>query len=257
MSWAAVATAGASVVGGLMSSNAAERGANAQDQSSQLAIAEQRRQYDQTRADNAPFRDTGVAANARLRQLLGIDSGYSGGDSGSLLRRFSMADRDADPVFQSGLEFGQREGEGAINARALAAGAYDSGATLKALTRFGNDYGSTKANESYNRFNMDNTNIYNRLTGTSGAGQAATNTVSAAGANMANNISNDLLGAGNARAAGIVGGANAWGNALSQGANAYNNSQNNNRLFALLGNRGGQTTNPYQAGYLGGTSGGE
>lgn len=217
-----------------MSSDAASSASDAQSQSSAASITEQRRQYDQTRADNAPFRDTGVAANSRLRQLLGLDTGYSGSDSGSLLRRFSTSDLNSDPVYNSGLQFGLDEGTNGINARAIATGGYDSGATLKALTRFGNDYGSTKANDSYNRFNTDNTNIFNRLSGVSGTGQTATNTVTAAGTNMVNNISNDITGAGNARAAGIVGGANAWGGALNGVSNAANNYQSNQTLQALI-----------------------
>lgn len=243
MAWAAVASAGISLVGGAMMSDGASGASDAQAQSSAESIAEQRRQYDQTRSDNAPFRETGVAANARLRQLLGLDSGYSGTDSGSLLRKFNSTDLNADPVYNSGLEFGAKEGADGINARAIATGGYDSGATLKALTRFGNDYGSTKANDSYNRYNTDTTNIFNRLSGVSGTGQTATNAVTAAGTNMANNISNDITGAGNARAAGIVGGANAWGGALSGVSGAINNYQNNQTLQALLNRNSGGYSN--------------
>lgn len=153
---------------------------------------------------------------------------------GSLTRRFSVADRDADPVYQSGLQFGLDEGRNAINQRATQMGNYDSGATLKALTRFGNDYGSTKANESFNRFNAENANIYNRLAGMSGAGQTATNQVQAAGANAANNISAIQAGIGNAQAAGIVGGANAWGSGIQNLNNIYNSYQQNQLLKGLL-----------------------
>jgi hypothetical protein len=171
--------------------------------------------------------------------------------SGSpLLRKFTQADLEADPVYNSGLKFGADQGAAAINARATQAGNYDSGATLKALTRFGNDYGSTKANESYNRFTSDQNNIFNRLSGVSGTGQVATNQVATAGTNAANNISSDLIGAGNARAAGIVGGANAWGNAGANINSTLNNYQNNQLLQQLLAQNNSQQT-PYfkYAGY--------
>lgn len=329
-----VISAGANIIGGMMSSDAAGDATNAQAASSREAIEEQRRQYDLARADAAPFRDTGVAANQRLAYLLGLDvggpgsssameteaqirarlapqyttkatdywdlnlrgDGDSGGDPvdqrlaqlfpervaprwyqrrlmgaqgatgdtvdeaalnaavqaelarinagrqpqergadyGSLTRRFSASDLASDPVYNSGLEFGLNEGRNAINARAMAGGGYDSGATLKALTRFGNDYGSTKAEGAYNRYNTDNTNVYNRLAGVSGAGQTATNTVTTAGMNAANNISNLQTGIGNARAAGIVGGANAWGGAMSGVNAAYNNYQNRGIVDRLL-----------------------
>lgn len=157
-------------------------------------------------------------------------------DSGSLLRKFSTADLNADPVYNSGLKFGLDRGTEAINSRATASGMYDSGATMKALTQFGNDYGSTKANESFNRYNATNDSIYNKLAGTSGAGQTATSQVSAAGGNAANNISGTLESAGNARAAGVVGGANAWAGAATGANNIYSNYNNNQTLQALLRN---------------------
>jgi len=244
MSWIAVAIGGTALVGGLLGSRASRQAASTQAQSASEAMDEQARQFDISRADQAPFMETGVLANARLRRLLGLDAGYTGADSGSLLRRITQADIDADPVYQSGLKFGLDQGRDAINARAIAGGVpggYDSGATLKALTRFGNDYGSTKANESYNRFVGDQGNIYNRLAGVSGAGQTATNQVQAAGTNAANNTAELLTGAGNARAAGIVGGASAWNNALGGVAGAAQGYQSNRILEELLKRRGGYT----------------
>jgi hypothetical protein len=167
---------------------------------------------------------------------------YTGADSGSLLRNFSQSDLNADPVYQNGLQFGLDQGTGAINARATQMGNYDSGATLKALTRYANDYGSTKANEAYNRYNTNNNNIYNRLAGVSGTGQTATNQVDSAALNTGNNISNNITGAGNATAAGIVGGANAWGGAVQGGINAYGNYQNNQTLQQLLNKGYGSNT---------------
>lgn len=235
---------GSQILSGLMGSSAAGRAADAQLAASQAAIAENARQYNQTRTDNLPYLQTGQAGTARLRQLLGLDPQYTASDSGSLVRPFAASDLNADPVYQSGLDFGLKTGTGAINARALANGSYDSGATLKELTRYGNDYGSTKANDSYNRYNTNNTNTYNRLAGVSGAGQTAANTVSAAGQNQANNNTNLITGAGNANAASIVGGAQAWGGALSGIGNAVTQDANNARLLALL-----KQSNPSQYGY--------
>lgn len=179
--------------------------------------------------------------NRRMQAQNAASLANAQGDSnyGSLLKKFSASDLQNDPVYQSGLQFGLDQGTGALNARATQTGSYDSGATLKALTRYANDYGTTKANESYNRYNADQTNIYNRLAGISGTGQTAANNVATLGANTANNISNLMTGAGNASAAGIVGGANAWGNALQSGVNSYNNYQNNQTLKQLLAQNNG------------------
>lgn len=313
--------AGIAAVGVVTSSMAAGDAADAQENSANQSNATQRYQYDTTRADNAPFRESGVAANNRLSYLLGLGTGTGGNSTnaltrdqlraellpqfttasaapqsngyfqsfegspewvspsdprfsppqqsaaptindsglnaaiearlaqqqqqattaqsaaqndpayGSLMRNFTMADRDADPVYQSGLQFGLNEGTKGINRMAAASGSSLSGATLKALTRFGNDYGSTKANESFNRFNVNRDSTYNKLAGMSGAGQQATNQVSAAGANMANNISQTQIGVGNARAASAIGQANGINNSLSQGYNMYQNNQLMNRLL--------------------------
>lgn len=246
MPWVALASAATSTIGGALQANAASDAADQQYAAANSAIGEQARQYNQTRSDNAPFLATGTAANQRLRMLLGLDPASNDPASGSLVKKFGINDLNADPVYQSGLQFGADQGRDAINARATQSGMYDSGATLKALSRFGNDYGSTKANESFNRFNTANDSTYNKLAGVSGTGQVATGQVAAAGANAADNISNNITGAGNARAAGIVGGANAWGNALGGVNNAVNNYQSNQRFSALMSRYPSQ---PYYTGY--------
>lgn len=325
MAWGIVAGVGGSLVSGMIASDAAGDAVDAQSAAAAKSDATQRYQYDTTRADNAPFRETGVAANNKLAQLMGLSSGSmtreqirsnllssyttpgvsasnggywapAGGpvmmtdqpqqdqwmqgpstagtagsvdeaglnaaieaqfakqqtdqndpSYGSLTRKFSAADMAADPVYNSGLQFGLSEGTKGINRQAAAGGSMLSGATLKALTRFGNDYGSTKANESYNRFNTDQNSQYNKLAGLSGAGQQSTNAVSAAGTNMANNISASQQGVGNARGSAYLSQGNSWQNAINGGVSAFKNSGTNS-----LGNwfvpSNADTTIPMQAG---------
>lgn len=178
-------------------------------------------------------------------------TGYTPNDAsyGSLLKKFTADDLNADPVYQSGLQFGLDEGTGAINARAIAGGGYDSGATLKALTRFANDYGSTKAGDSYGRFMNDKNSVYGMLSGQQAVGMGATaadanalNTATNATTNLAVGQSNNMIDAGNARAAGIVGGANAWGNAATGVGNAYNSYQNSEILKKLMKPGAGYST---------------
>ena len=238
MAWGIVASVGVGLVGAGMASDAAGNAADAQSASAAQSDATQRYQYDTTRADNAPFRETGLQANNQLASLM---------NSGQFSRKFTTADMNADPVYQSGLQFGLSEGTKGINRQAAAGGSMLSGATLKALTRFGNDYGSTKANESYNRFNTDQNSQYNKLAGLSGAGQQATNQVSAAGQNMANNISASQQGVGNARGSAYLSQGNSWQNAINGGVSAFKNSGTNS-----LGNwfvpSNADTTIPMQAG---------
>jgi hypothetical protein len=176
---------------------------------------------------------TYLAAQEQDKQAKANDPSY-----GSLMRKFSASDMNADPVYQSGLQFGLDQGTQGINRQAAAGGNFLSGATLKALTRFGNDYGSTKANESYNRFNADQNSQYNKLAGLSGAGQQATNQINAAGTNMANQVSASQQGAGNARASGYVGQANAWNNAIGAGVNAYQQNKLMSTMYPSSGYSG-------------------
>jgi hypothetical protein len=223
---------GANVVGGLVGMNAADKAASAQTDAANQANATQRYMYDQTRADNAPFRDTGIAANNKLTAMM---------NGGQFDRKFTAADMNADPVYQNGLQFGLDQGTQGINRQAAAGGSFLSGATLKALTKYGNDYGSTKAADSYSRFNNDNTLQYNKYAGLSGAGQQATNQISAAGQNMANQVGNNQVGAGNAQASGYMGQANALSGAIGNASNMYSQNQMLNML----------QQNPYRTSYTG------
>lgn len=145
---------------------------------------------------------------------------------GSLLQPFTGAGLVNEPGYQ----FGLAEGNKSIDRAALARGGWDSGATLKALQRYGQDYAGTKYTDAFNRDMSQKQNIYNMLAGLSGTGQVTGGQIGQLGANAATNIGNAQMGAGNARAAGIVGGANAWNSAISQGLQGYQNYKMNDWL---------------------------
>ena len=68
--------AGTSLLGGFLGNNAANNAQDAQTQASEAAIAEQRRQYDQSRQDQQPFMQFGQGQLGGLQALAGGD--YSG-----------------------------------------------------------------------------------------------------------------------------------------------------------------------------------
>lgn len=152
---------------------------------------------------------------------------------GDLLKKFDENDLNSDVVYNSGLQFGLDEGTKAINRMGAANGGLQSGAIAKALTRFGNDYGSTKAGDAYNRYTNDQNNKFNKLASTSGIGQVATNQIASAGQNMANNNSATQIGLGNARGASAI----AQGNALSNGLSSAYNGYQQNQLMNTFANR--------------------
>ncbi len=158
---------------------------------------------------------------------------------GSLNRRFSQADLDSDVVYNTGREFGLSEGRNAVNNQFARAGSSLSGAALKALTRFGNDYASTKAGDAESRFSRNQDTQFNRLSAVAGTGQTATRDVNNAGANYASNAGNALMAGAATQGAGYIGGANALNSGISGGINAYQN----NELMKLI--QGGGRANSY------------
>lgn len=215
----------------------------------QLARQQQEQQLAQSDPSYGSLLRTATRSDLLADPTLAAADGYF-----APLHDFGQADLDKDLTYQNGLQFGLDNGNNAINKQAAASGSQLSGATLKALTRFGNDYATTKTGDAYNRFTTaqntkygqlsdasnrytaNQTNTYNRLAGLAGAGQTASNTVTSAGANMANQVSNNATNLGNATAAAGIAGSNAIGSGLS---GAYSNYSNNNLLSAL---RGGSAT---------------
>lgn len=148
---------------------------------------------------------------------------------GSLMRKFNQSDLDTDLVYQNGLEYGRKTGENALNQRMAAGGNYGSGAALKALTRFGNDYATTKTEGAYNRNMGEKSSIYGMLSGGSQQGQSAAARQGAAGLSTANNISNLYGNIGNSQAAGGIGQANAMNQGIAGATNALQWNQLINR----------------------------
>ena len=168
-----------------------------------------------------------------------------------LTRQFTEADLAADVPFQKGMQFGLDQGTKGINERAIANGGDDSGATLKALTRFGNDYGNQQAGAAQQRFTGRQQQTYNMLTGQQAVGQGAAGSMMANNTNSANAIGGLLGDRANAQAAGIVGGANAMANAFGGVGTAIQGYQNSNILkniqAQLQARNGGSTAGGYTA----------
>ena len=207
------AAMGASIGGGVDGSRAAGKAVDAQVKSADAATAEQRRQYDLTRSDQAPWMEAGKTS------LANIMSGF--GNGGEFSKKFTLADYAADPGYQ----FRLSEGEKGIHRAASARGGLYSGATLKALARYNQDAASNEYGNAYNRFNTDQTGKFNRLASIAGLGQSSVNQVGQSGQNTANRIGENMMGAANARASGYVAGSNALNSGIGNAMNYYQNSQ--------------------------------
>lgn len=112
-----------------------------------------------------------------------------------------------------GYQFQVEEGEKGVLNNLAALGMKNSGAALKALTRFRTGI----ANQEYN-------NYLNRLAGAAGMGQSQVNATNNLTQNAASNIGQATQDAGAARASGYVGAANSWQNAIGNISNTWGNA---------------------------------
>jgi hypothetical protein len=181
-----------------MSSNAAKSAAEQQAAAAREANALQERMYNQTREDQSPWREAGSRA---LGDLSNPD----------FQRDFGMTDFQNDPGYQ----FRMQEGQKALERSAAARGGLQSGGTLKALSRYGQDFASNEYGNAYNRFNADRDRRFNRLSSIAGIGQTANSQLGQAGQNYAGQVGNNMMGAANAQGAAGMASANAWNNTLS------------------------------------------
>jgi hypothetical protein len=226
--------AGATVVGSLIGAKASKSAASTQAAAAEQASDLQREIFQQTRADQEPWRQAGINA-------LGVMQRTAGNVPGAF--RFGAGDYQADP----GYAFRLAEGQKALDRQAAARGGLISGGALRAAQRYGQEMGSQEFGNAYNRaltgYNTDvarENQLYNRQAGLAGIGQTSTNLVGQAGQNYATNVGNLMTGGAAAQAAGQVGQANA----LTSGLSTYlNYSQNNALLNALQRNQNMQLVN--------------
>jgi hypothetical protein len=252
--WVAGAIAVSSLVGASTAKSAAKtqaqaatQAADVQKQVADQQTALQREMYQQTREDQAPWRQAGVNALGVMQQTAGNVPGAF---------KFGAADFQTDP----GYAFRLSEGRRALAHTAGARGGLVSGQTLKGMQDYAQNAASQEYQNAYNRaftgYGTDvarENQLYNRQAALAGIGQTSTNLVNQAGQNYATgvgnalgsygtNVGNLMTGAGAANAAGQVGVANA----VTGGLGTYlNYSQNNALLNALQKNRG------YPSGYGG------
>lgn len=199
---AAAITVGGTLLANRSSNKAATQAAQASQAATDAAVAEQRRQYDQSRQDQMPWLNTGRGALNVLGGLYGLSSGgpavqaYPTGQSGGSVAYGSLGDMgtaqygqaQTAPAAGSNMagffaspdyQFRLNEGARALTARNSALGIQDSGAAQRSAMSFGQNLASSEYG-----------NWYNRLAALAGVGQTAANTTAQIGQNYANNYSN-------------------------------------------------------------------
>lgn len=197
---------GSALIGGGVSAYSSSKAASAQADAaksaskSQLAgldkaVEEQRRQYDTTRQDAAPYRAVGQSAAMSLADMMGLDSGFTqeydneisaidfdisnlekqmaelGGKkqtqrtglqaqidnlnfekSRLMTEKESISNRVPYEFTESpGYQFRMNEGLKGLERFAAANGSLNSGSTLKAMSRYAQDYASGEYGNEFNR----------------------------------------------------------------------------------------------------------
>ena len=229
MTWGATAIVGGNIVGGAIGANSAKKAAEMQAEAAARQLALQKQMYDETVARNQPWLKSGGAANDKLSNLLGTGDNINAPGYGTMTGNFSMDDylSNKDP----GYEFGMNAGMNALNAQNAATGGAQSGAALKAASRYSQDYAGTKYQSAFDRWRSNRGDVYNMLSGQSAVGQNSANNTASAGNAYATGGGAAIGAGGAANASGYMGAGNAYNNAIGGAINGYNNNQ----LMSSLG----------------------
>lgn len=107
-----------------------------------------------------------------------------------------------------GYQFGLQEGNRSVEASAAARGGLNSGATLKALQRYGTDYADQ---QGYRPYMNDLSNLF-------GGGMQAASNIGSAGSNYGSQAGNAFQSAVNARAQSTYASGQAWANGMDNAA---------------------------------------
>jgi hypothetical protein len=215
------AIVGSSLLGGSAAKSAASTQAAATDRAAEL----QKEMFDRQVELSEPWRKAGETA---LNRLIPLVTDY---------KSFGMDQFQADP----GYAFRLSEGQKALERSAAARGGLLSGATGKALTRYGQEMGSQEYTNAFNRYQAERQARLAPLQSLAGVGQSTAQQIGQAGQTMASNVGEALTSGAAARASGYVGGANA----LTGGLGTYLNYTQNQAQNALLERALGRNTPNY------------
>ena len=193
----AIVGAGASLIGGKQSADAAKDAAKEQRKATQATIKAQEKALERQIGLQEPFRQTGVNALADY----GTASQYT---------PFGMEQFQADP----GYSFRMSEGLKALERSAASRGILSSGQTLKDITRFGQDAASQEYQNAFQRYLTERQQKLAPLEYRIGLGQ---NAASNQGVNVglsAENVGKLTTSLGDIRSAGTMARSNAYNNML-------------------------------------------
>lgn len=182
-----------SVVGGIGNNKAIKKASAQQQQYIQQAIDEQRRQYDTSRADFAPYMDFGKSSLGPLGDLLGLNGNDKSAAAIDTLKQ--------SPIYQSLFSNGME----ALNQNAAATGGLRGGNMQGATLDFGRDTLAQVIQQQISN-----------LFGAQGVGSGATGAVTGVGEHTTDAIGSGLTSIGNSKYNSILGRQANWNNMGNQ-----------------------------------------
>lgn len=221
-----------------LGSNASQNAADVQSQAAANATQLTRDMFNTQNAQQAPQRAAGYNALNQIQGLLpGQYQQYDaagnpttmGTGTGYLTQQMTPSDYQnyLSPYYQ----FGLNQGLGQASNQANALGGRVGGNALQGLNQYAQNYAQSGAQQAFNNFRNQRTDIYNTLAGIAGIGQTAQSQTNQLAQNAATNQANLGVGSAGAQAAGQIGQANAYSGALG-------NIGNNFMLASLLNQKG-------------------
>ena len=189
------AVLGSAVLGAASSGYAANKAAKAQSGSADRQLELQKQVFDEQKEMFKPYLEGGGQAFDAYQYELGL------GDKPDEYGGYTKA---------PGYDFRLQQGQDSVQAGVGARHGLNSGATLKALQNYGQDYATSQYDSHLNR-----------LAGVSQMGQSSAAMTSSAGDSYAQGSSNALANLGNAQASGAIGVGNAIQGGINNGLGAW------------------------------------
>lgn len=241
MSWIAAAVVGGAAVGLIGSSMQAGAAKDAASQQYAATTAGQQQQlemFNRLNEQNAPYRSAGYGALNTLQSMMpgqyqkydltGKPVGEPMTGTGELTRMFT--NKDLTSQLAPNYEFMRNQGLGAIRQN-INVGGGGSNANM-AATKFAEDYAKGAYQDALNNWRLQQGDIYNRLSGIAGIGQASQQQSNQLGTNAATQISQLGVSGANALAGGTMGAANAYAGGLGNVGQSIGNAA---IMYKLLG----------------------
>jgi hypothetical protein len=209
--------------------------------------------FNTIQSNEYPFIQGGAAAQGQLNFLLGTGGQTDprtgqpitspAGGYGSLNTPFTMDNfKSLTPQYNFNLQQGA---QGTLNQDSNAQGA-ESGAALKDLMSFNQNFANNSFNSAFANYNTQQNNIFNRLNSIATLGSNAGSNSATDASSFASGIGKTLGSIGASQAAGTIGSANAISGGIQSGANAFYGQNTLNQILnhgSTVKYGGGSTAN--------------